>query len=142
MIKRCARCRVLLPSEQFHKNRDSRDGLQTYCKVCQRGYDKARYDRKSSGEKCRWYKFRRDYGLTKDTYHAMLAMQGYECRICHTTITEAGTGPRSSWACVDHDHTTGRVRGLLCRGCNVGLGNFRDRPDLLQRAIAYLGVLS
>ena len=39
---------------------------------------------------------------------------------------------------VDHDHETGLVRGILCDGCNGGLGHFRDNPDLIRRAIAYV----
>lgn len=58
----------------------------------------------------------------------MLAEQGGLCAICREAPAEH----------VDHDHATGRVRGLLCFNCNGALGQFRDRRDLMVRAIAYL----
>lgn len=63
----------------------------------------------------------------------MLDAQGGGCAIC-------GEGPGDRFhLVVDHDHQTSEVRGLLCTACNVGIGNLRDDPDLLRRALAYLG---
>lgn len=76
----------------------------------------------------------RQYGLTPETYAEMFAAQGDRCKICGTSEAPA----RGSF-CVDHDHKTGKVRGILCSECNTGLGKFRDDPDLLRAAIAYLG---
>jgi hypothetical protein len=71
------------------------------------------------------------YGLTKQELELLLA-QHEQCAICH--IDDWGKkGPA-----VDHDHETGRVRGVLCGNCNQGLGRFRDDPALLQAAITYL----
>ncbi len=64
---------------------------------------------------------------------AILAQQGGVCALCGA----ASPGSANGWA-TDHDHATGRVRGVLCHGCNVGLGAFRDSIDKLQRAIRYL----
>lgn len=84
-----------------------------------------------SGEISRRYYFSRQYGLTPDQVDEM-AQAG--CAICGT---HAWTG-RHKGPHVDHDHTTGAVRGILCHECNTGLGKFRDNPDLLERAVAYL----
>lgn len=77
---------------------------------------------------------RRLYGIGLNEYAAMLQSQGQRCAIC--PATEPG-GNSTSWH-VDHDHATGRVRGLLCVRCNLGLGYFQDDPDRLVRASAYL----
>lgn len=71
------------------------------------------------------------FGLTPGQYDEMLAEQQGVCAICKQP------SPSRALA-VDHDHQTGAVRGLLCTGCNVGLGNFRDDTELLARAQAYL----
>lgn len=63
--------------------------------------------------------------------------QGGECAICDAEIP-AVSEDRYLSACVDHDHKTGKVRGLLCWDCNVGLGKFLDNPDLLVSAAEYL----
>lgn len=65
----------------------------------------------------------------------MFDIQRGECAICGAT--EGGHG-RTDELLVDHDHTTGEVRGLLCHGCNGGLGHFRDNVDVLQSAMLYL----
>jgi hypothetical protein len=65
----------------------------------------------------------------------MLEAQGGRCAICRSDKP----GGRGRFA-VDHCHSSGRVRGLLCVACNAGLGQFRDDPDLLRAAVAYLAV--
>ena len=71
------------------------------------------------------------YGLTLEAYQDLFARQGGVCAIC-------GAPPGNRALAVDHDHGSGEVRGLLCTRCNVGIGGFRDDPELLAAAIAYL----
>ena len=66
----------------------------------------------------------KNYGLTVDEYYAL----GDSCDICNSTDR----------LCVDHNHETGEVRGLLCNGCNIGLGGFKDDKESLLKAIKYL----
>ena len=63
----------------------------------------------------------------------MLEAQNGKCLVCGDT--ESYLGHRLA---VDHDHQTGAIRGLLCKGCNLGLGNLKDRADLMDKAAAYL----
>lgn len=74
------------------------------------------------------------YGVTGDQYRAALAAQNGKCWICGFT-----PDPDKDLS-VDHDHLTGRFRGLLCNPCNLGLGNFRDNRDALSMAAKYLEV--
>lgn len=76
---------------------------------------------------------KRTHGLTITEYDEILEAQSNGCWICGKAPEEIGK--RLS---VDHDHSTGKIRGLLCVNCNIGLGNFRDDPRLLTRAIEYL----
>ena len=71
------------------------------------------------------------YGLTQIDFEVMYEAQGGMCAICERKSI------RKSF-CVDHDHTTGKVRGLLCGECNIGLGKFKDNLDLLKKAVEYL----
>jgi hypothetical protein len=73
------------------------------------------------------------YGLTHEQYKSLLISQGSRCAICRTKTPRG----RGEWA-VDHDHTTGKVRGLLCTKCNTGIGLFDDDPARLRAAIKYL----
>ncbi len=75
------------------------------------------------------------YGVTGEWYEAQMVAQGGKCAICGTT--EPGKGRRSKYMCVDHDHETGRVRGLLCHKCNLALGLFASSQNL-QKAQEYL----
>ncbi len=74
------------------------------------------------------YHLQRRYGITAAEVDAMRDEQGGLCALCRERPAQH----------VDHDHLTGKVRGMLCSCCNQGLGNFRDRADVLQAAIAYL----
>ena len=73
------------------------------------------------------------YGLSKDDYAAMLARQGGVCAICGRSpaVQRRRLG-------VDHDHRTGRIRGLLCSGCNAGIAGLREDPEIFAAALRYL----
>lgn len=73
------------------------------------------------------------YNITQLEYDAVLAAQGGGCAICGAA-TPGGKRPFH----VDHCHTNNQVRGILCHGCNIGLGGFKDNPRSLKRAILYL----
>lgn len=75
------------------------------------------------------------YGITVEQYDEMLVAQGGVCAICKTLPEADGRTPLQ----VDHDHSTGRIRGLLCSPCNTAIGSLRDDPQLLAAAMEYLG---
>lgn len=76
------------------------------------------------------------YGLTPDGYEQLLLSQGGKCAVC---TTDKPNGPGGRYFFVDHDHATGKVRGLLCSNCNSILGHAKDSVQTLRRAISYLG---
>lgn len=78
------------------------------------------------------YRLKRSYGLTLSEKAAMLEKQGGKCAICKTNKFN-GRGP-----VVDHDHVTGRVRGILCVNCNMTLGRIKESISILKNAIDYL----
>lgn len=77
---------------------------------------------------------KKNYGITLEDYDAKLAEQDGLCAICGTS------DPKGKYNIfhVDHCHSTGAVRGLLCADCNLGLGRFKDSRDFLASAMAYL----
>jgi hypothetical protein len=79
-----------------------------------------------------WASNLRRVNATPELYEQLFSKQGGVCRIC-------GEGPKAQRRlCIDHDHGTGQVRGLLCIPCNSGIGKLKDDPALLERAIEYL----
>ena len=91
----------------------------------------------------RGHQLKYKYGITNKDYDLILKSQNGTCAICdgENSTREKGTHNNKSVAMalsVDHNHKTGKVRGLLCNGCNTSLGKFKDDPVLLQKAIKYL----
>jgi hypothetical protein len=76
------------------------------------------------------YSLKRKFNITKEQYDTMLHEQGGVCAICKGVCTRA--------LAVDHCHTTGKVRGLLCNNCNRGIGHLKDSVEILEAAINYL----
>lgn len=76
------------------------------------------------------------YGMTIEEYEEMEAIQDFRCVICKRDRQEAGM-TNKSW-CIDHNHTTGKIRQLLCVDCNNGIGLFGENVESLRRAIEYL----
>ena len=81
----------------------------------------------------RRYKYIHKYKISLDDYDAMMKVQGGVCKICGT---DNPNGPGRFH--VDRNHTTGKVRGLLCNKCNLGLGAFNDDINILAKSIQYL----
>ena len=123
--KVCTGCLVELPEEAFHTRALSKDGLMFRCTECDKkqGNKKRRKHKRDKG--------RAALGLPKGYYAEMLEAQGGVCWICEKP-------PRARQLAVDHDHDTGEIRGLLCTNCNLALGNFKDSPERLRKAIEYL----
>ena len=88
------------------------------------------------------YKLLRRYGLTPELFWQMFENQEGLCAICSCLMVPpalpGAEARRPNSVCVDHDHVTGKVRGLLCIRCNVGMGTLQDSTRLLHNAIGYL----
>ena len=83
----------------------------------------------------RGHNLKRLYDITFDEYGALLKKQDYKCAICRTADMKT---ERTSWFVVDHCHTTGKVRGLLCNSCNRGIGLLKESVENFSNAIEYL----
>lgn len=78
---------------------------------------------------------RNSYGISRQDYDAMAASQGNCCKVCDSEPSWKANG---GWLVVDHCHSSGKVRGLLCPSCNRGIGQFFDSPTFLRAAADYL----
>lgn len=87
-------------------------------------------NKERSLEYSRWYSLKKKFGLSKEQYEALLEGQNHVCAICGKGCTKA--------LAVDHCHTTGKVRGLLCNNCNRGVGHLKDSVENMTNAITYL----
>ncbi|MGZ6827316.1 MAG: endonuclease domain-containing protein [Mycobacteriales bacterium] len=123
---RCRDCGEVKALEEFPRNKRYRTGRHPYCKPCHnaRGRESKQRLYGGSGHYHRRYR----YGMEDGQWDEMMVDQGDLCAICREAPA----------AHVDHDHLTGEVRGILCFNCNGGLGQFRDRVDIMLRAIDYL----
>lgn len=134
--KRCSVCHLVKPLIEFYLSRDRRDGRQGTCKSCQivRSTQWNKDHPETAKRSVRRVYLRKLYGLTPERYDELLIAQGGGCAICGRPDAHKG-GIRLH---VDHDHDTGKVRGLLCSRCNQSIGAFEDDPALLRLAVAYL----
>lgn len=117
-LRECGLCKKTLSQFlDFHPKRSA-------CKICERGHADL-----TKAERARDRSLRKKYGLNLESFKAILQAQGGVCAICKRIPQEP---------VVDHSHITGRVRGILCHACNIGIGNLQDSPAILESAQAYL----
>lgn len=144
--KVCSDCKRDLPISDFYVGTYGSGGLQSSCKSCQKekskNWKKSNPDQVRNTSKAWWEKnknrikdltLRRDYGISLEEYEVFLSNQKGVCAICKNPSTE-GKGRLD----VDHNHSTGRVRGLLCNSCNRGIGFLKDCPSTLRAAADYI----
>src|SRR4051794_6574318 len=125
-FKWCPSCESLLELSDFGRNTFQGDGLTGYCRPCHNRI--GRENRIKIEGSFRSYHLKRRYGLTEAEVVEMIEARGGTCAVCWEGKPKQ----------FDHDHQTGKVRGILCFTCNGGLGQFKDDVNRLINAIAYL----
>ena len=123
-MKQCTKCKKEKKLSEFYAHSIRKDGYNSMCKKCHNKYTQ-KYRRK--------YLFKTKYGITEEEYNKMHAAQNGKCKICnrHTSKFKRDLA-------VDHNHKTGKVRGLLCVNCNTSIGLFDENIEVLQNTIKYL----
>jgi hypothetical protein len=148
----CRRCEKDLPITEFWKSSYKASGYLQYCKECTNLNRKEYRDRQKTGTTKYTRKFtkedyetpeykehqrdrslKRIYGISIEDYNLLFTNQDGSCAICKIHQSKLKR-PLD----VDHDHETGKVRGLLCSNCNTSLGLLKDSTELLSHAIKYL----
>lgn len=137
--KKCSTCGEVKPVSDFGFQRGR---LRHHCKVCKNIESKEWYENNKERKKQLSQQYRdikknqdlkKSYKITLDDYNRMLAEQGESCKICSTHQNQL-----KRRLCVDHDHATGKVRGLLCDTCNRSLGLLKDNIEVMKKAVKYL----
>lgn len=141
-MKFCHGCSTNKELCEFGKQTSAGDGLKTQCRQCRASYVKsyrANNHEKMKNSSKKWASenkekvtnsfYKREYGITVSDFKNMVLSQNGKCSICNRV-------PKNK-LCVDHDHTTGQIRGLLCRSCNGALGVFGDSLEGLKKVIDY-----
>lgn len=139
--KTCSTCKIIKELTDFHQSKSHSDGKTYSCKECSKL--KAKKHRQKYKELYKLKDFaknlRNSFGITVEEYEKLLSEQGSKCKICLKKEDVKNTKTKEiQHLSVDHDHKTGKVRGLLCTRCNRGLGYFKDDILLLQEATKYL----
>lgn len=123
-VRICTRCHRTEKETEFASKRYR-------CRECHRK-EAVEYHRKRDKRAVKDKRLRKIYGITIDQYDEMFKTQNGVCWICHRP-------PKKMPLHVDHDHKSGKVRGLLCHNCNYGIGRyFKDNIESLRRAVQYL----
>lgn len=142
--KRCSKCKAFWTLEGFQRSGPilKSTGLQawsSWCRLCQRTYARLKYQSRPDLQASHAERYRqktrdvhllKTYGISEADYNLIHVAQGGCCKIC-------GQPQLTQWLAVDHDHKTGRVRGLLCSRCNLAVGWFEDL-DHVERIMDYL----
>jgi len=136
LTKTCSSCKEVKELSFFGVLRSSNDGLNHRCKSCMKQanivWSSKNPERTKNLKRKSWLK--RNYGITLEFYDYLVDLQGDTCGICGKNEKGANRG----YWCVDHDHRTGTVRGLLCAPCNKALGQIGDTEESLEKALTYL----
>lgn len=127
----CSSCKSMKDVSAFPFSKFTPNGVGYWCKQCAKS-NREHYKAVVT-ESC----WRKRYGITAIEYQALFDAQGGVCAICKKHENRIHKGTKANM-CVDHDHATGKVRGLLCAKCNSGLGYFADNIDTLLSAVNYL----
>jgi len=132
-MKICTKCNVEKDISEYFKGDRYADGYQNWCKTCYRNYSNERSKDPKVKEKKRSEGLKRKFNLTLEEYDRIFDSQNGKCSICGSS-----NSGRTGNFCIDHNHKTGKVRGLLCHNCNLMIGNSGDSIYILLNGIKYL----
>lgn len=157
-MKVCKKCGEEKYENDFFRRSDNPEKFEGSCKVCKTKYKREHYQsnkqkyrenrkiyyelhkdaihsykvnwQRSNPDKVKNSQLWHEYKIRLEEYNIILLSQNGVCKICKQTSSQT--------LAVDHDHNTGKIRGLLCKSCNTGLGLFEDSIERLKNAIEYL----
>lgn len=132
-MKKCKICNVEKSLDKFVKRANRPSGFQAYCKECHN----IKMKLKDRTEYNRNFSLKKEYGISINDYNIMFANQKGCCAIFKIHILELEQKIKKH-LCVDHNHKTGQVRGLLCDKCNRGIGLLMDNKEVILNAYNYL----
>ncbi len=154
VVKRCTKCKQLKPLSDFRKRDWTKSkprktlrrgnlrggfGVSAACIACEKVFRDAYQSLPSFKKQKRHHQLRRKFAITSEEYDNLFESQNGVCAICflpETALSKWGGGGRL--LSVDHCHSSGKNRGLLCARCNQGIGLLKDDPEVLKNAILYL----
>lgn len=134
LLQRCYVCKIDKSLEDFSADKTRPNGRMSRCKKCNNERVN-KYAKSPAGRaRHRRYQLNRAYGLSIENYNLLISQQRGLCAICkkHPKDTQRGT------LYVDHNHKTGKVRGLLCGACNSSLGLLKENIETLESMIKYI----
>jgi len=126
-MKACTKCGESKAYNNFYRQNASRDGYYAWCKDCSKQHSVSRRNQTRNTDLIR------KYGITHQDYLDMLDEQEHKCAVCGLPEEKNFNGK----LCVDHNHKTGKVRGLLCNPCNKALGLAMDSAEILYNLYKY-----
>ena|ERR1700754_622458 len=132
--KKCTKCGETKILNRFSRRADCSGKHHSWCIQCRVIASRkwARDNPEKNRIKTYRHRLKYRYGLSQEQYDKMFTEQNGRCYICD------GSSKLDKKLAVDHNHTTGKVRRLLCDMCNKGLGSLRERPDIMERMISYV----
>lgn len=137
-MKTCKICKHSKDLSEYYNHKASKDGKYNRCKKCdnkaRKQWELDNKDKAAYSSRNKTLKYR--YGIGIPEYNKMLESQGHKCAICNTSENKVA-GVTHSFS-VDHCHSTGEIRGLLCNRCNRGLGMLGDSIESIKKAVKYL----
>lgn len=134
--KWCPTCKDFRDASSFNLDRGSKDGLQAYCKDCRAKQQRSDYAKDPRKYIDRQYLY--NYGIEAAAYRKLLEEQNGVCAACGNPELPRRKTVSATRLSVDHDHTTGKVRGLLCSNCNTALGLLQESPERILALLTYL----
>jgi hypothetical protein len=144
-VEICSTCKIEKPWSEFDTSKSRRPfGLTSNCSDCERIRKRAssarwRANNPKTATQDRARNLKQKFGISPEEYDQLSEAQDHKCAICDLPESDIHhkTGKPQRLA-VDHDHTSGKIRGLLCAKCNKAIGLLKDNPDLLRSAAQYL----
>ena len=131
-MKTCPECKKEKDRSAWYRSKSSSTGYESICKSCKKAREKIRKSNACPKHK-RDVDLQWRYGISLDNWQDMFTKQNGCCAICKTHQSELKSSLH-----VDHNHNTGKVRGLLCSNCNTAIGLLKDDEDRLLSAIQYI----